>query len=144
MNNERLIYFVILRSFVVISRRKGGDYSYFAATERNGTNRPLYYPVSFSVRKDDKLFLQVYWMKMSEPNPITVGDFVYSPDERFGVQIVPQLFEWNLKIKDVQYSDAGVYFCAISATEKREKYRHMVLLRVKGESLIGYKAKMNS
>ncbi|KAK3098412.1 hypothetical protein FSP39_019237, partial [Pinctada imbricata] len=79
----------------------------------------------------------VYWMRMSKPNPITVGEYVYSPDDRFSIQRIPELFEWNLKIKDVKKEDEDVYFCAVSAGEKREKYRQMVLLRVKAISISG-------
>lgn len=73
--------------------------------------------------------LQLVWRRMSEPNPLTIGDFVYSPDDRISLRRIEQNDEWNLIIKDVQPSDDGVYECAISS---RKKYRTHVVLRVIG------------
>ncbi|XP_071167292.1 hemicentin-1-like isoform X2 [Mytilus edulis] len=71
----------------------------------------------------------VVWRRTSEPNPLTIGDFVYSPDDRITVRRVEDKSEWNLIIKDVQIADAGIYECAVSS---REKYKRLVLLRVNG------------
>jgi hypothetical protein len=38
---------------------------------------------------------------MSEPNPLTIGEFVYSPDDRISILVVEENNEWNLIIKDV-------------------------------------------
>ncbi|XP_062601042.1 zwei Ig domain protein zig-8-like isoform X2 [Saccostrea cucullata] len=73
----------------------------------------------------------LYWMRMSEPNPITVGTFVYSPDTRFSVSKDPTSTQWDLKIRNVKLEDAGVYFCAVSSGESREKYRRLIKLIVK-------------
>ncbi|XP_052099428.1 tyrosine-protein phosphatase non-receptor type substrate 1-like isoform X1 [Mytilus californianus] len=73
----------------------------------------------------------VVWRRTSEPNPLTIGDFVYSPDDRITIRRVEDKNEWNLIIKDVQIADAGVYECAVSS---REKYKRLVLLRVNGTS----------
>ena len=73
---------------------------------------------------------QVVWRRTSEPNPLTIGDFVYSPDDRITVRRVEDKNEWNLIIKDVQIADAGIYECAVSS---REKYKRLVLLRVNGQ-----------
>ncbi|XP_061174562.1 lachesin-like isoform X2 [Saccostrea echinata] len=73
----------------------------------------------------------LYWMRMSEPNPITVGTFVYSPDTRFSVRKDPTSTHWDLRIRNVKPEDAGVYFCAVSSGESREKYRRLIKLNVK-------------
>lgn len=69
---------------------------------------------------------------MSEPNPITVGTYVYSPDTRFSVSRDHTSTHWDLKIRNVQLEDAGVYFCAVSSGEGREKHRRLIKLNVKG------------
>lgn len=71
-------------------------------------------------------------MRMSEPNPITVGTYVYSPDTRFSVSRDHTSTHWDLKIRNVQLEDAGVYFCAVSSGEGREKHRRLIKLNVKG------------
>ncbi|XP_063435595.1 uncharacterized protein LOC134716517 [Mytilus trossulus] len=71
----------------------------------------------------------VVWRRMSEPSPLTIGDFVYSQDSRISIRRVVKQNEWNLIIKDVRPADAGVYECAVSS---REKYKRLVLLRVTG------------
>lgn len=67
---------------------------------------------------------------MSEPSPLTIGDFVYSQDSRISIRRVVKQNEWNLVIKDVRPADAGVYECAVSS---REKIKRLVLLRVTGK-----------
>ena len=69
------------------------------------------------------------WRRTSEPTPLTIGDFVYSPDDRFSVKRVLEKNEWNLLIKDLTHDDAGVYECAVSS---KDKYKRLVLLRVNG------------
>ncbi|XP_021368437.1 lachesin-like isoform X1 [Mizuhopecten yessoensis] len=69
----------------------------------------------------------VVWRRTSEPNPISFGEYIYSPDPRFNVSRNPRRHEWNLRIRDVQLTDGGVYECAISS---RKKYIRHVLLRV--------------
>ncbi|XP_052099425.1 protogenin-like isoform X1 [Mytilus californianus] len=71
----------------------------------------------------------VVWRRMSEPSPLTIGDFVYSQDSRISIRRVVKQNEWNLVIKDVRPDDAGVYECAVSS---REKYKRLVLLRITG------------
>lgn len=75
---------------------------------------------------------QLYWMRMSEPNPITVGTYVYSPDTRFSVTKDHTSTHWDLRIRNVKFEDAGVYFCAVSSGEGREKHRRLIKLNVKG------------
>lgn len=75
---------------------------------------------------------QLYWMRMSEPNPITVGTYVYSPDTRFSVTKDHTSTHWDLRIRNVKLEDAGVYFCAVSSGEGREKHRRLIKLNVKG------------
>jgi hypothetical protein len=60
---------------------------------------------------------------MSEPNPLTIGDFIYSPDDRISIRRVEEKNEWNLEIKDISPDDAGVYECAVSSKQelKHEK-----------------------
>ena len=62
--------------------------------------------------------LQVIWRKASQPNPITVGELTYVADERFKLHHIPDKGEWNLFIKNIQHSDAGMYECQISSKEK--------------------------
>ncbi|XP_033750395.1 lachesin-like isoform X1 [Pecten maximus] len=69
----------------------------------------------------------VVWRRTSEPNPISLGEYIYSPDPRFNVSRNPRRHEWNLRIRDVKLTDGGVYECAISS---RKKYIRHVLLRV--------------
>lgn len=73
----------------------------------------------------------LYWMRMSEPNPITVGTYVYSPDTRFSVTKDHTSTHWDLRIRNVKLEDAGVYFCAVSSGEGREKHRRLIKLNVK-------------
>lgn len=70
---------------------------------------------------------------MSEPNPLTIGDFLYSPDDRISIRRVEEKNEWNLEIKDISPDDAGVYECAVSS---KQKYKRLVLLRVNGWYII--------
>ncbi|XP_076465541.1 lachesin-like isoform X2 [Babylonia areolata] len=69
----------------------------------------------------------IIWRRASDPNPLTIGQLVYVNDERYSIQSVPERLEWNLRIKDVQPRDAGVYECQISS---RHKLIHHVMLRV--------------
>lgn len=69
---------------------------------------------------------------MSEPNPLTIGEFVYSPDDRISILVVEEDNEWNLIIKDVNPDDTGVYECAVSS---RKKYKRLVMLRIIGRYL---------
>ena len=64
------------------------------------------------------LLSQVIWRKASQPNPITVGELTYVADERFKLHHIPDKGEWNLFIKNIQHSDAGMYECQISSKEK--------------------------
>ena len=70
---------------------------------------------------------------MSEPNPLTIGGFVYAPDDRISLMTVEEKNEWNLIIKDVQLRDSGVYECAVISGET---YRTHVILNVIGKSIL--------
>lgn len=71
------------------------------------------------------------WRRMSEPNPLTIGEVVYAPDDRLSLRRVEEKHEWNLIIKRVRLRDSGVYECAVSS---REKYRTHVILNVIGQT----------
>ena len=73
--------------------------------------------------------LQVVWRKSADPHPISIGELIYAPDTRYDVRITPARREYNLLIKGVKRSDAGVYECQVSS---REKLFRLILLRVKG------------
>ncbi|XP_048733248.2 lachesin-like isoform X2 [Ostrea edulis] len=85
----------------------------------------------------------LYWMRMSEPNPITVGKFLYSPDTRFFISKDHTSTHWDLKIREVKLEDAGVYFCAVSSGESREKYRRLIKLNVQEVTTIPPALTMN-
>ncbi|KAL3866677.1 hypothetical protein ACJMK2_043958 [Sinanodonta woodiana] len=67
----------------------------------------------------------VVWRKASDPHPISVGTFIYSPDKRFNVSFSPTRREFNLVLQDVQSSDEGVYECQVSS--KNKLIRHILL-----------------
>ncbi|KAK3610224.1 hypothetical protein CHS0354_022276 [Potamilus streckersoni] len=70
----------------------------------------------------------VIWRKTSEPNPLTIGVMTYGPDDRFQVQSGLGKEDWNLLIKNIQPSDAGIYECQVSSKEKR--IRRLVYVKV--------------
>ncbi|KAK7115569.1 hypothetical protein V1264_001409 [Littorina saxatilis] len=82
---------------------------------------------STNLPTNQPFMLQIIWRRASEPSPLTIGDLVYVPDDRYMLQSVPLRQEWNLMIKDVQPRDTGVYECQISS---RLKLIHHILLRV--------------
>ncbi|XP_067666660.1 kin of IRRE-like protein 2 isoform X1 [Haliotis asinina] len=70
----------------------------------------------------------VIWKKVSQPHPITIGEYLFAPDSRYflkrrSTQIANP--EWDLHIRDVQPVHAGVYECQISA--KEDIVRHVTL-----------------
>ena len=75
-------------------------------------------------------YFQVVWRKASEPNPISVGELMFSTDLRYNVSFSRERREFNLLIRNVQPSDAGVYECQVSS---RDKIIRHVLLKVNGK-----------
>ena len=80
--------------------------------------------------------LQVTWRKTSDPSPLTVGTLIYVQDSRLHISYIEYRGEWNLYIKNVSHSDAGIYECQVS-TNMRDM-RKYVLLNIKGEIYYGY------
>lgn len=60
----------------------------------------------------------VVWRRTSDPNPLTIGELTYVADDRFQIHRVEEKGEWNLAIKHVRLTDAGMYECQISTKEK--------------------------
>ncbi|KAJ8304019.1 hypothetical protein KUTeg_017602, partial [Tegillarca granosa] len=72
--------------------------------------------------------MTVTWRKTEDPNPISIGDFIFSPDKRFSIVKVEEKDEWNLRIKKITMDDAGMYKCEVSSRIK--KLFGLVLLRI--------------
>ena len=60
---------------------------------------------------------------------MSIGEYVFSDDKRLSVNISIIPRDFNLTIRDVQLSDAGVYECAVTARDKIIRHVH---LRVTG------------
>ena len=73
------------------------------------------------------------WRRASEPNPISVGELLFSSDKRYNVSFSRERREFNLLIRNVQPTDAGVYECQVSS---RDKIIRHVLLKVNGKAFI--------
>ena len=79
---------------------------------------------------------QVVWRRASEPNPISVGELLFSSDKRYNVSFSRERREFNLLIRNVQPTDAGVYECQVSS---RDKIIRHVLLKVNGKVFTFFK-----
>ncbi|XP_076465688.1 zwei Ig domain protein zig-8-like isoform X2 [Babylonia areolata] len=73
----------------------------------------------------------VSWRKMSDGQVLTVGFVSFLGNPRYGVEHPPGSTLWNLIIRDLKPSDAGVYECQVSA--KVRHLRHHVTLLVREE-----------
>ncbi|KAL8575191.1 hypothetical protein ACOMHN_042501 [Nucella lapillus] len=73
----------------------------------------------------------VSWRKVSSNKVLTVGSVSFSGNPRYEVEHPPGSSLWNLIIRDLRSSDAGVYECQISA--KVRHLRHHVTLLVSDE-----------
>ncbi|KAL3867221.1 hypothetical protein ACJMK2_044437, partial [Sinanodonta woodiana] len=62
-------------------------------------------------------------------------DMTYGPDDRFQIQPGLGKEDWNLLIKNIQPSDAGIYECQVSTKEKR--IRRLVYVRVLEIKILG-------
>ncbi|XP_055874017.1 zwei Ig domain protein zig-8-like isoform X3 [Biomphalaria glabrata] len=85
----------------------------------------------------------VIWKKTDNLSPITIGEYVYSPDKRFSISRVDPYMDpqsrsehhrqshdnprWNLQIQDVSFTHAGTYECQLST---KEDYGRNVTLHV--------------
>jgi hypothetical protein len=77
--------------------------------------------------------LQVAWKKADENHFLTVGDFTWTHHNKLIVDRHTEpdfVSHFNLLIKNVDKSDAGVYECQITA---KHKLVRKVTLRVYGE-----------
>ncbi|XP_059163383.1 leucine-rich repeats and immunoglobulin-like domains protein 1 isoform X2 [Physella acuta] len=75
---------------------------------------------------DDK---QVIWRKTSDPNPLTVGEESFYNNDRIVVDHKLHSNNWDLVIRQVRLTDAGVYECQVST--KYRNLRQQVLLTVR-------------
>lgn len=56
----------------------------------------------------------VTWMKRDEDQLLTVGSQVYSSEARYSVSHSRHQKMWELSIRDVRFSDAGLYECQLT------------------------------
>ncbi|XP_041363298.1 lachesin-like isoform X2 [Gigantopelta aegis] len=61
---------------------------------------------------------KVIWRRMSDPNPLTIGQRTFVEDRRITVEHSPLHPDWNLIIKQVRRDDAGVYECQVSSRSR--------------------------
>nr|XP_045615182.1 uncharacterized protein LOC123768575 [Procambarus clarkii] len=59
-------------------------------------------------------FPQVTWLKRDEDHLLTAGGQVYSSDTRFSVAHIKHQDLWELSLRDVRLSDAGLYECQLT------------------------------
>ncbi|CAG5119235.1 unnamed protein product, partial [Candidula unifasciata] len=76
----------------------------------------------------------VIWKKVNKSSPITIGEYVYDPDNRYSItredpymdsqmasidsqRIGYENPRWNLQITNVDFQHAGTYECQISTKE---------------------------
>ena len=76
---------------------------------------------------------QVIWRRASDPNPISIGEFLFSTISRYSISFSRETGEYNLTIQDVVASDEGEYECKVGSDNKDTKH---VLLKVHGESAV--------
>lgn len=63
------------------------------------------------------IFFQVVWKKTDQKHALTIGDFVFTSDKSHSVDHTQKGNKWNLVIKNVQRSHAGLYECQVSTKE---------------------------
>ncbi|XP_050736921.1 zwei Ig domain protein zig-8-like isoform X3 [Eriocheir sinensis] len=56
----------------------------------------------------------VTWLKRDEDHLLTAGSQVYSSDNRFSVAHIKNQDLWELSLRDVRLSDAGLYECQLT------------------------------
>ncbi|CAC5418857.1 unnamed protein product [Mytilus coruscus] len=60
---------------------------------------------------------KVIWKRVDQKHALTIGEFVFTNDERHSVDHTDKGYKWNLVIKDVTKAHAGLYDCQISTKE---------------------------
>ncbi|CAG2191807.1 unnamed protein product [Mytilus edulis] len=60
---------------------------------------------------------KVIWKRVDQKHALTIGEFVFTTDERHSVDHSDKGYKWNLVIKDVTKAHAGLYDCQISTKE---------------------------
>ncbi|XP_052101872.1 immunoglobulin superfamily DCC subclass member 3-like isoform X1 [Mytilus californianus] len=60
---------------------------------------------------------KVIWKRVDQKHALTIGEFVFTTDERHSVDHTDKGYKWNLVIKDVTKAHAGLYDCQISTKE---------------------------
>lgn len=60
---------------------------------------------------------KVVWKKTDQKHALTIGDFVFTSDKSHSVDHTQKSNKWNLVIKNVQKSHAGLYECQVSTKE---------------------------
>jgi len=63
----------------------------------------------------------VSWLRLRDFHLLTVGQFTYTPDERFLVRQTNSN-DWSLTIKHVLPSDEGLYECQVNTDPPRSQY----------------------
>ncbi|ROT85044.1 putative transmembrane and immunoglobulin domain-containing protein precursor [Penaeus vannamei] len=58
---------------------------------------------------------QVTWLKRDEEHLLTAGGQVYSSEQRYSVSHVRHQQLWELSVRDVRLSDAGIYECQMTS-----------------------------
>ncbi|XP_042856813.1 titin-like [Penaeus japonicus] len=58
--------------------------------------------------------LQVSWLKKDEDHLLTAGGQVYSSESKYSVSHARHLKLWELSVRDVRFSDAGLYECQLT------------------------------
>ena len=76
------------------------------------------------------VYSQVVWRKATNPEPVMIGEVIFTSDTRFEIAHIPEKGEWNLIIKDVKHTDAGMYECQVSSKEKN--IRRLLRVTIKG------------
>ncbi|XP_052102361.1 zwei Ig domain protein zig-8-like [Mytilus californianus] len=71
----------------------------------------------------------VSWRKLPEESPITIGETIFTQDDRFSVDHNSERNNWDLSIKDLTFGDTGTYECQVPSKDKN--IRQHIFLRVK-------------